>query len=52
MTSLSALHEGSGDDPQMTAEPTYAKKIRPKKSVAKFGTLSQLAELNYPKMGK
>ena len=30
MTSLSALHEGSGDDPQMAAEPTYAKEIRPK----------------------
>ena len=52
MTSLSALHEGSGDDPQMAAEPTYAKEIRPKKSMAQIGILSQLAELNYTKLGK
>ena len=30
MTSLSALHEGSADDPQMAAEPTYAEEIRKK----------------------
>ena len=51
LTFLSALHEGSGDDPQMAEEPTYAKEIRPKKSVAQIGILSQLAELNYPKLG-
>ena len=46
------LQEGSNDDPQMAAEPTYAKEIRPKKSMAQIGILSQLAELNYPKLGK
>ena len=35
-----------------TLEPTYAKEIRPKKSMAQIGILSQLAELNYPKLGK
>ena len=27
MTSLSALHEGSGDDPQMAAEPTRVAEV-------------------------
>ena len=47
---MTSFSEGSGDDPQMAAEPTYAKEIRPKKSVAQNWGFVSTGRTQLPKV--